>query len=157
MSLRTPLTAAILTLAGLTLSARADDPPTSDELTAKQLVGLYAITNGEKYGTTVPEDEIRDSIVRFTEDRVVVVDRDKKEIYGATYKLHANHKPAKISLVSKLASQEDAKAEGLIELKGDMVKLIYALPGGEVPTDFKTKDKQLMFVLKKAKETVEPK
>ena len=39
-------------------------------------------------------------------------------------------------------------AKGLIEKKGDTVKLIYALPGGETPTEFKTKEKQLMFVLK---------
>jgi hypothetical protein len=29
------------------------------------------------------------------------------------------------------------------------VRLIYALPAGEVPVGFKTKEKQLMFVMKK--------
>jgi hypothetical protein len=41
-------------------------------------------------------------------------------------------------------------ARGLIEQEGETVRLIYALPTGEIPTEFKTKEKQLMFVLKKA-------
>jgi hypothetical protein len=41
-------------------------------------------------------------------------------------------------------------AQGLIEKNGDMVKLIYAVPGGTAPDDFTTEDKQLMFVMKKS-------
>ena len=36
----------------------------------------------------------------------------------------------------------------MIEKKGDEIRLIYALPGGEEPTEFGTKEKQLMFVMK---------
>jgi hypothetical protein len=41
--------------------------------------------------------------------------------------------------------------EGLIASEGETVKLIYALPGGKAPTEFKTAEKQQMFVLKKVK------
>ena len=160
MRIRTFLPAALLAVAGLSLSltARAQDQTQQPAaLTPKSLVGLYTITSGEKYGAPIPEDEIRGSTVRFTVDRVVVVDRDKKELYGATYTLHSDRKPCQIVLVSKLANQEDSKAEGLIERQGDQLKLIYALPGGQAPSEFKTKERQLLFVMKKAQETIEPK
>ena len=41
------------------------------------------------------------------------------------------------------------KAEGLIEIAGESVKLIYSLPEGKAPTEFKTGDKQQMFALLK--------
>ena len=40
-------------------------------------------------------------------------------------------------------------AEGLIKRDGNTVMLIYALPGGETPTEFKTKEKQQMFTMKR--------
>ena len=42
-------------------------------------------------------------------------------------------------------------AKGLIEKEDDTVRIIYALPGGDLPTEFRTKDKQLLFVMKKVK------
>ena len=115
---------------------------------AKDLVGAYEIVSGEKFGEKEPAERIKGAMVRFTEDRVVVVDKDKTEVYGAAFKLDASKSPAKITMTSKLAPAEDKVARGLIEKDGETVRLIYALPGGDTPTDFKTKDKQLMFVLK---------
>ncbi len=123
------------------------------------LVGAYEITSGEKFGVPDAPERIKGSTVRFTEDRVVVMDKDSKEVYGATYTLEATEAAAgasasgaiasKIKMTSKLADVEDAVAFGLIDKAGDTVRLVYALPGGEAPRDFKTKDKQLLFVLKK--------
>jgi len=123
-----------------------------DALKAEDLVGVYEIVSGEKFGVEEPEERIEGSTVRFTKDRVVVADKEEKEVYGATYKLEsgeAEDGARKITLKSKLAAKEDQVAHGLIEKKDGKVRLIYAIQGGEAPTEFKTKDKQLMFVLKK--------
>jgi uncharacterized protein (TIGR03067 family) len=123
-----------------------------DALKADDLVGVYEIVSGEKFGVPEPEERIEGSTVRFTKDRVVVVDKEEKEVYGATYKLEpgeAEHGARKITLKSKLAAAEDQVAHGLIEKKDGKLQLIYAIQGGETPVGFKTKDKQLMFVLKK--------
>ncbi|APW61489.1 hypothetical protein [Paludisphaera borealis] len=125
--------------------SRADDA-----LKAEDLVGGYEIVSGEKFGVKEPDERIKGSTVQFTKDRVVVMDKEEKEVYGATYELKAGeHGVGKITLTSKLAADENQIAQGLIEKKGDKVRLIYALPGGEIPREFKTKDKQLLFVLKK--------
>jgi len=124
-----------------------------DALKPADLVGLYDIVSGEKYGVEDPKEHWEGSTVRFTEDRVVVVDKEQKEVYGATYKLEAGEKDQSgatvIKMVSKLAQNEGDVSYGLVEKKDDRVRLIYALPGAMRPSDFKTKDKQLMFVLKK--------
>lgn len=132
--------------------AAAPAYPADDALKADDLVGVYEIVSGEKFGVKEPEERIKGSTVRFTKDRVVVVDKEEKEVYGATYKLEAGETEdgaRKITLTSKLADEEDQVAHGLIEKKDGKIHLIYAIPGGEAPVGFKTKDKQLMFVLKK--------
>ena len=118
---------------------------------SRDLVGGYTIVSGEKYGEKEPAERIKGATVRITEDRIVVTDKDKTEVYGSEYKLDAGKSPARITMTSKLAPSEDKVAKGLIEKDGDTVRLIYALPGGDMPTDFKTKDKQLMFVMKNMK------
>jgi hypothetical protein len=53
-------------------------------------------------------------------------------------------------MIEKSGPTKGEKARGLIEKRGNTVKLIYALPGGDMPTSFeKTIDKQMMFVLKR--------
>lgn len=145
----TRLSLICLVPAMLSSAAKADD-----ELKPADLVGVYDIVSGEKYGVEEPEDRIEGSTVRFTEDRVVVVDKEENEVYGATYKLEpgdleSHEKATVIKMVSKLAEAEDEVSYGLIDKKDDKVRLIYALPGAMRPSDFKTKDKQLMFVMKK--------
>jgi uncharacterized protein (TIGR03067 family) len=109
------------------------------------LVGLYTIVRGEEEGVPEPDERVKGSMVRFSEDRVVVVDKENKEIYGAEYKLDPRHSPAQITMTSKLGAGEGQVARGLIEKKGDTVRLVYSLPVGDAPTSFKTKTMQLMF------------
>jgi uncharacterized protein (TIGR03067 family) len=122
------------------------------QLKASELAGGYTIVSGEKFGLKEPEERIKGSTVRFSDDRVVVADKDKKEVYGATYELEPGQGQGatRIKMTSKLGSQEGEVARGLIEKKGDEVRLIYALPGGAEPTEFRTGEKQLMFVMKNA-------
>lgn len=128
-------------------------------LKASELVGSYEIVSGEKFGVPEPAERIKGSTVRFTEDRVVVMDKDSKEVYGAAYTLEPSEAAttaedsgataARIRMTSKLADAENQLSLGLIEKAGDKVRLIYSLPSVDAPREFKTKDKQLMFVLKK--------
>jgi len=145
------ITIALGLVSALLVAAQAvgDKPAQAGSgLKASELVGGYTIVSGEKFGTEEPEERIKGSTVRFSDDRVVVTDKDKKEVYGATYELEPGEGKTRIKMTSKLGSKEGEVARGLIEKKGDEIRLIYALPGGEEPTEFKTKEKQLMFVMK---------
>jgi uncharacterized protein (TIGR03067 family) len=116
------------------------------------LLGGYTIIAAEKYGEKEPPERIEGTTVRIADDAIIVMDKDKKEVYAQTYKIDTKSNPWKITLKSRITPNnqkgEEMEAKGLIAKDGDTVKLIYALPGGEFPTEFKTKAKQLMFVLK---------
>jgi uncharacterized protein (TIGR03067 family) len=129
-----------------------DEPKSKISGEPAELLGGYTIISGERFGYKEPADRIEGTTVRIADDAIVVMDKDKKEVYAQTYKVDASSKPWKISLKSKITPRnqgaEEAEAKGLIKKEGDIVTLIYALPGGEIPTEFKTKEKQLMFVMK---------
>ena len=118
--------------------------------TPEDLVGRYLIVSGEKFGTEEPQERIKDTVVTFTKEKVVVVDKDKKERYSATYKLDSTKSPSTIVMTSNVEGSAGEIARGLIKKEGDALHLIYALPTGEIPAGFKTREKQLMFVMRKA-------
>ncbi len=136
------LAASTLTLALVpSWSVRAEDKPT-----AKSLEGGYTLVSGEKDGKAIPEERIKGGTVRFTGDKITGTDKDKKEFFAATYTLDTAKKPWVIQM--KSTSPKEAEATGLIKKEGDTITIIYALPGGEAPKEFKTGPKQHLFVLK---------
>jgi uncharacterized protein (TIGR03067 family) len=118
---------------------------------AMKLAGDYTIVGGEREGLKETPEHVQGSMVHITNDTITVTDKDKKETYSATYKLNSGKKPCVITMTETNGPNKGEKARGLIEQDGDTVKLIYSLPGGPMPTSFeKTKEKQLMFVLKRS-------
>ena len=119
---------------------------------AGMLVGSYEIVSGEKGGKKTTEDRLKDVHVQIAANAITTFDKDKKMVYAATYKLNTSKKPWRITMTATLTPVDGkgTKAEGLIQMDGDRVQLIYALPGGTAPTDFQTREKQQMFVLKKS-------
>jgi uncharacterized protein (TIGR03067 family) len=119
--------------------------------TPESLMGRYKIVAGEKEGAKEPRERIEGTTVTFTKDAVVVADKETREIYSAVYKLNTTTNPCDIIMTSRVQGTAGETARGLIGKEGDQVRLIYALPGGEIPASFKTKEKQLMFVMQKTK------
>lgn len=146
---------ASLALAAFASTSSAEEKAASDS----RLLGVFKIVGGEKSGEKIPGEQLQDVTVRIAENALTTFDRDKKQIYAATYKLDKSQKPWKIALTATLAPEAntgqvgeknaDAKSEGLISVEGDTVKLIYALPGGDAPKDFKTAAEQQLFILKR--------
>lgn len=149
--MRVPLPA--LTLAGLLLAVPLAGGAALGQQTLKpaDLTGTYHIVGGEREGTQEPPERIKGTRVRFSETTVVVTSADQKEIYAATYTLAPADKAgaSKIRMTSRVPGDRKEQALGLIARDKDgLVRLIYSLPGGGEPTEFRTKTQQLMFVLK---------
>jgi uncharacterized protein (TIGR03067 family) len=141
------LTSSLLTAVAILVCVQVRAGETKG-LTPRDLVGVYRITAGEHGGKAIPAKELKVDRVAFTEDEVTVLDKATKKVYAASYKLDGAKVPTRIHMVG-LEPKKGETADGLIEKKGNMVRLIYALPGGKVPTEFKTSEKQQMFTLKK--------
>jgi uncharacterized protein (TIGR03067 family) len=137
-----------LSLAALLLTAAGAIAEDKSQTGAEQLLGGYTIISGERFGQPEPAERIKDVTVNFTRNEIRVTDKDKKEIYVAVYKLDTTKKPWVITMTSTVAPVKGEVAKGLIEKNGDTIRLIYALPGAEMPTGFKTKERQLLFVMK---------
>lgn len=127
------------------------DQKKDDKAAAMKLVGTYRIVSGSKGDQKTPSDRLDNITMRIAANAMTTYTKDKKEVYAATYELDTSRKPWRITMTTTIGPAEDkgTKAEGLIEIYGDTVRLIYALPGGKAPTEFKTAEKQQMFVLKK--------
>jgi uncharacterized protein (TIGR03067 family) len=132
----------LLSLAALSaaveLTAAADD--------SRAIQGEYTIVSGEENGKALPADHFKGSLVRITKDEIIGVDKNQKQIFVTRYVIDASKTPHVLKMHG--TSPEKADANGLIKKDGDTVTLIYALPGGKMPTEFKTGDRQNMFVLK---------
>lgn len=148
--------ALVAVVCSLEIAQRSDSSVKEDKaMTPESLVGRYVISSGEKEGVKEPKERIDGTTVTFTKDTVIVTDKEKKEIYSASFKLDATTNPCQITMTSRVEGSAGEVARGLIRKDKDdekVVRLIYALPTGEIPTEFKTKEKQLMFVLKRQEE-----
>ena len=111
-----------------------------------KLDGGYTIVSGQKDGKEIPPERIKGAIVRFAGDKITGTDKDKKEFFGSTFTLDTQKTPWVIKM--KTATPKEAEATGLVKQEGDTVTIVYALPGGAAPTEFKAGEKQHLFVLK---------
>ncbi len=138
---RTIATLALLGFASFSFADSAKD-------TAAKMEGKYMIVGGERDGKPIPKQEIAGSVVVISGNSIVGSDKDKKEFFACTFTLDTTSSPMKIAMTSTSPKTGD-KANGIIKMNGDTIELCYALPGADTPTDFKTKEKQNCFILKK--------
>jgi len=138
-------------LAALPALAEDKDKGKEEKADTGKLVGSYTIVKGQGDGKDIPKEHFEKSLVVFAKDKITGHDKDKKEFFGATYTLDTSSKPWKIMMVST-SPKKGEKADGVIELDGDSLKICYALPGGKAPTGFKAGEKQHYFELKRLKD-----
>ena len=122
------------------------EPPISDPKTLylPAVEGGYTVASGERDGKPIPAAELKDAIVRFTAGRVVGTDKDRTEIIVATYVLDTTKTPWTIDM----KRYDGLTVSGIVKKEKHVVTIAFADPGGETPTEFKTKEKQRMYVLR---------
>jgi len=127
--------------------ALAVPPLGAEDKTGLKLEGQYTVKAAERDGKAVPSDELTGRTFRITADKIVAADKDGKDIWSMTYTLDTAKTPAVLHLRGT-GSEAGKDFTGLVErTKDDEVRLIYNNVGGKAPTEFKTNDKQSMFVL----------
>lgn len=121
---------------------------------AAKLVGKWKFTEGTKAGDKVEAKNL-ESDVTFTKDSVTIEGGGEKHVMK--FKIDASKSPVQIDFEGEEGPAKGFKAEGIIALDGDTLKLAYStnIPGfdGKRPEKFEsTKDnKSFLFLMKKAK------
>jgi uncharacterized protein (TIGR03067 family) len=145
-------TLASLGLMLLAATALAEDKKETP-LDAAKLVGDWTYVSGVRAGEKVDKDHLVGAVA-ITKDTIKVPSGDKDKPFVMAYTIDAKTSPAKIDMEIKDGPVKEGKAEGLIALEGNEIKLAYVIVGaGKRPTKLEsTKDNgAFFFVLKKAK------
>jgi uncharacterized protein (TIGR03067 family) len=134
------------TVLALVSTASADDKANT------KLDGTYSVTSGERDGKPMAEADIQKCVVKITADRITGTDKDGKEFLNATYTVDDTKKEETGKACHVVMKSADGKSyRGMAEKTADGLRVVYQLDGGEAPTEFKTKDKQVLLVLKATK------
>lgn len=137
------LRTALAVVAGLTAQAlvfAADEKP--------KLEGQHQVIAGERDGQPMEANVIKGVTFRFTNDKVVGATKDGTAFLTADYTLDAAKTPCVIVLKVTEGTDKGKELRGLIERKENTIRFVYAGPGVEAPTEFKTKANQAMYTLK---------
>ena len=116
-----------------------------------KLEGQHQITAGERDGKPLAETDVKGYTFRFTGDKIVGASKDGTEFLTGEYTLDNAKTPCLIVIKLTAGSDKGKELKGLVERKDDVIRIIYAGPGAEAPTEFKTKANQAMYTLKAEK------
>jgi uncharacterized protein (TIGR03067 family) len=116
---------------------------------APKIEGKYKLTAGKRDGKEIG-DESKKGEYTITGDKITIKGQDAKFVMG--YKIDPKTKPMNIDMeiLEGVEGTKGAKAEGIVEMKGDVLKLAYSTEKGKRPKDFDGKE-GFMFEFKKDK------
>ncbi len=140
------ITLSLLVLFGFSTAADKEAP----KFDASKLEGKWKITSGVKYGEKLDEKAFA-GVVTIEKGKITI--KDETTTHVMSFKIDASKNPVEIDMTGLEGPAKDFKSEGLIELKGDDLKLVYSFPGEKRPTAFESKkdSKVLFFTLKREK------
>lgn len=145
MKLAFRLAACALLLAAVPVLA---EDKKEEKFDAAKLVGTYTYVSGVKNGEKANADNLKEKVV-FEKDKLTLEGPMK---FVMKYELDTSKSPVQIKLeITESPFGAGAKAEGIVELKGDELKFAYT-PMGKAPEKFESKADSMVhfFVLKKA-------
>jgi uncharacterized protein (TIGR03067 family) len=127
-------------------AARAQDK--KDD--APKLAGKYTLEGGKRNGTPI-DDEAKKGEFAFTADRITIEGMGVK--FVMSYTLDPKMSPVGIDMeiVDGPEGTKGAKAQGIVEVKGDTLKLAYAIDKDKRPKDFEGKE-GFLFEFKRKKD-----
>jgi uncharacterized protein (TIGR03067 family) len=121
--------------AGLLVAADAKDDAAKKDMDALQ--GKWQLVSLERDGKSVdvPKDAVR--VVKG--DKYTINPRPGVTIEG-TFKIDPTTKPKQVDATASAGPNKGKTMMGIYEIDGDTLKICYALPGKDRPTEFGSKE-----------------
>ena len=147
-------TKCLLALGAAVLAVAAPNAAAEEKarLDPAKLVGTWNYVSGEEDGKKADLERLKKGTVEITKDTITL--KSDEATFVIKYSLDTDKSPCRISMeITKGPQGEGSKAQGIIALKGDELKLCYPAMGGEAPKEFSAKEgsRLHLFVLKRKK------
>lgn len=132
--------------------AAADDQDKKGAIDPAKLAGQWTYVSGVRNGEKVDKDHLT-STVTVSKETFTLPTGEGQPPFVIAYKINAKASPATIDMEIKDGPVKEGKAEGIIALNGDELKICYTPSPGKRPTKFEsTADSNAFyFVLKRKK------
>jgi uncharacterized protein (TIGR03067 family) len=133
--------------------AAADAPQSSSAKKDDALQGAWKLVSGEADGKALSETQLTGGKLEIKDARYNVVLPGVGTITG-TQKLGATKEFKTIDITDETGAHKGKTCRGIYELKGDEFRVLFAAPGADRPTKFKTEPDsgQWMHLWKRVKE-----
>jgi uncharacterized protein (TIGR03067 family) len=133
--------------AGLFIAADAKDDAVKKDMDALQ--GKWAVLSMDLDGQ--PVTLVRDAARVIKDDKYTLTLLSDLTV-ESKFKIDPTAKPKTIAATASSGPYKDKELLGIYELDGDTLKICFALPGKDRPTEFKSKEGCMLFIHKKSKE-----
>src|SRR5262249_52914972 len=138
MRLTACLTVCAILFTSVPLSGGEKDKGKEGGFDAAKLLGQWKYVSGEKGGEKVEAENLK-QVVTITKDTWTLKDDDSK--FVMKYELDAKKDPVAIKFtMTESPFGAGAKTNGIIELKGDELRVCYNADGKDAPKKFATKE-----------------
>ncbi len=114
----------------------------------EKMQGDWKILTAERSGKPCPKEELISLGFKVRDNNFVIIAGRPEP---AAVELNPKSMPAEFQLKVR-GGQAGKKLLGIYELKGDKLKICWAVPGKPRPKKFKTGDGQFLFVMEKRKQ-----
>ena len=115
-----------------------------------KLAGSYTVIKGEMNGKPDLPQDIEGVVVTIKGNTFSGVNKDKKPLFAYTFTLDTTGTDVpQVFAMTSTAPEKGVEASGIIDLENDVLRICYALPGGAMPTTFRTGANQRFLVLKR--------
>jgi uncharacterized protein (TIGR03067 family) len=120
-----------------------------DKFDADKMVGTWTYVSVEKNGQKADNDNIKEGKVKIAKDKLTL--EGSGGTFVLKYKLDTTKKPVAIDLEITEGDGQGSTAKGIIEMKGDELKLCYSM-SDEAPKKFEAKEgsEHRLLILKRA-------
>lgn len=127
----------LLALVGLTAADAATEDAAAEDL--KKMQGDWVVVSMESDGMKIPDDDAQ-ALFRTVKGNEYTVSRFRTVVGKGTIRLDATKKPRTIDAHPAGAARDAKPIRGIYEFEGDKLKLCFALPGKDRPTQFRSEE-----------------